>query len=128
MRLWRTRGPCATIGAVDASRIAAVQALRNLPPNELETLASAMAATEVAAGTRVVALDDLGTAVYFIEQGEAEIVNAGNGTTEVLGPGDTFGEIGLLLTGERTATVVARTELRLLSLSGQDFDRIRTEV
>ncbi len=45
-----------------------------------------------------------------------------------LGPGDTFGEISLLLTGQRTATVVARTPMRLLSLSGQDFDRIRVRV
>jgi CRP-like cAMP-binding protein len=47
---------------------------------------------------------------------------------QVLGPGDTFGEIGLVLTGQRTATVVARTPMRLLSLSGQDFDRIRARV
>jgi CRP-like cAMP-binding protein len=32
------------------------------------------------------------------------------------------------LTGERTATVVARTPLRLLSLSDQDFQRIRPRV
>jgi CRP-like cAMP-binding protein len=102
--------------------------LRDLPAQEVETLADAMAAIEVEAGTTVVALDDLGTAVYVIEQGEAEVVNDSETVDDVLGPGDTFGEIGLLLTGERTATVVARTPLRLLSLSGQDFDRIRGDV
>jgi CRP-like cAMP-binding protein len=48
--------------------------------------------------------------------------------SSTLGPGDAFGEIGLLLTGQRTATVAARTPMRLLSLSGQDFERIRERV
>ena len=113
---------------MDASRVAAVDALRDLPAKEIETLADAMTAIEVDGGNQVIALDDLGTALYFIEQGEAEIVRADDTVVGVLGPGDTFGEIGLLLTGERTATVVARTPLRLLSLSGQDFDRIRSDV
>jgi hypothetical protein len=38
------------------------------------------------------------------------------------------GEISLLLTGQRTATVVARTRMRLLSLSGQDLQRIQARV
>src|SRR5215468_759957 len=117
-RTWHTGTACATIRAVYPRRLGAFQAFHDLPANEVETLANAMAATEIEAGTQVVALDDLGTAVYFIEQGEAEVVSGGDTTVEVLGPGDTFGEIGLLLTGERTATVVARTALRLLSLSG----------
>jgi CRP-like cAMP-binding protein len=74
------------------------------------------------------ALDDYGTAIYFIEQGEADVLIAGGEATEALGPGDTFGEIALILTGQRTATVVARTPMRLLSLAGQDFDRIRARV
>ncbi len=48
--------------------------------------------------------------------------------SQALGPGDTFGEIALLLTGQRTASVVARTPMRLLSLSGQDFEGIRARV
>ena len=87
-----------------------------------------MREVEVEAGANVVALDDYGTAIYFIEQGEADVMPGGGEANEAVGPGDVFGEIGLLLTGQRTATVVARTPMRLLSLSGQDFDRIRARV
>lgn len=87
-----------------------------------------MSELEVEAGAKVVTLDDYGTAIYFIEQGEADVDAEGGEATETLGPGDTLGEIALLLTGERTATVVARTPMRLLSLSGQDFERIRPRI
>ena len=87
-----------------------------------------MREVEVDAGAEVVTLDDYGTAIYFIEQGEADVRTDGGEASHALAPGDTFGEIALLLTGERTATVVARTPMRLLSLSGQDFERIRARV
>ena len=80
---------------------------------------------EVEAGAKVITLDDYGTAIYFIEHGEADVLTDGGEAPQTLGPGDTLGEIALLLTGQRSATVVARTPMRLLSLSGQDFERIR---
>jgi len=113
---------------VDASRIAAFPGFADLPADELDDLAAAMNEVEIEAGAEVITIDDYGTAVYFIEQGEADVSDDEGEATEVLGPGDMFGEIGLLLTGERTATVVARTPMLLLSLSGQDFDRIREQV
>jgi CRP-like cAMP-binding protein len=87
-----------------------------------------MSEVEFEAGAQVITLDDYGTAIYFIEQGEADVLAEGDVATKALGPGDAFGEIALLLTGQRTATVVARTPMRLLSLSGQDFERIRAHV
>ena len=113
---------------VDASRIARFPNLADLPAEELEELAAAMSEVELEAGATVITVDDYGTAIYFIEDGTAEVLDNGAETTNALGPGETFGEIGLLLTGQRTATVVARTPMRLLSLSGQDFDRIRPRV
>jgi CRP/FNR family transcriptional regulator, cyclic AMP receptor protein len=113
---------------VDTSRIATFSVLADLPAAELDELAAAMTELEVEAGAKVVTLDDYGTAIYFIEQGEADVDTEGGEATETLGPGDTLGEIALLLTGERTATVVARTPMRLLSLSGQDFEGIRPRV
>jgi CRP-like cAMP-binding protein len=115
-------------GVVDASRIAPFLGVADLPAEELDELAAAVAEVEVEAGATIVTVDDYGTAIYFIEQGNADVLDEGGGTTNALGPGDTFGEIGLLLTGQRTATVVARTPMRLLSLSGQDFERMRARV
>jgi CRP-like cAMP-binding protein len=113
---------------VDTTRIAAFSAFADLPPAELHEVAGAMSEVEVEAGAEVVTVDDYGTAVYFIEQGQADVLSDGGEATKALGPGDMFGEIALLLTGQRTATVVASTPMRLLSLSGQDFERIRAQV
>jgi hypothetical protein len=113
---------------VDRSRLAAVSLVADLPAAELDELAAAVSEVEVEAGAEVVSLDDYGTAIYFIEQGDADVLPDGREATQTLGPGDTFGEIALLLTGERTASVVARTPMRLLSLSGQDFERIQARV
>ena len=113
---------------MDASRVAAFPLFADLPAAELDEVAAAVSEVEVQAGSKIVTVDDYGTALYFVEQGDAEVLSEGGEAAEGLGPGDTFGEISLLLTGERTATVVARTPMRLLSLSDQDFQRIRPRV
>jgi CRP-like cAMP-binding protein len=113
---------------VDSSRLASFPDLAALPAEEVDELAAAMSVVEIEAGANVITADDFGTAIYFIEQGEADVLDEGGEAKEFVGAGDVVGEIGLLLTGERTATVTARTPMRLLSLSGQDFDRIRERV
>jgi CRP-like cAMP-binding protein len=113
---------------VDTSRLAAVPVFADLPAAELDELAGAVNEVEIQAGANVVTLDGYGTAIYFVEEGTADAVGEGGDVVQSLGPGDAFGEIALMLTGQRTATVVARTPMRLLSLSGQDFDRIRARV
>ena len=114
--------------AVDTKRIAAFPDFENLPAEELNELAAAMREEEVDAGAVVIRIDDYGAAIYLIEAGNADVLDDGGALIEALGPGETFGEIGLLLTTQRTATVIARTPMRLFSLSGQDFDQIRPRV
>ena len=48
---------------------------------------------------------------------------AGREAQHRLGPGELFGEIGLLTGRPRSADVVARTPLRLLRLGGETFSR-----
>jgi CRP-like cAMP-binding protein len=119
---------CGTIHTVDARRIAAFPVLAQLPATEVDELAAMAREISVEPDAEVVTVDDYGTAIYFIEEGEADVLIDGGKRIQALGPGDTFGEIALLLTGERTATVVARTPLRLVSLTGADFERIRPRV
>jgi CRP-like cAMP-binding protein len=113
---------------VDTSRIASFPLFADLPAAELDELAAVLRELEVEAGATVTTLDGYGTSMYFIEQGEAAVLTDGGESTPRLGPGDTFGEIAPLLTGQRTATVAARTPMRLLLLSDQDFQRIRARV
>ena len=114
--------------AVDTSRIASFPAFADLPASELDELAAALRELEVEAGATVTTLDGYGTSMYFIEQGEAAVLTDSGESAPRLGHGDTFGEIAPLLTGQRTATVAARTPMRLLLLSDQDFQRIRARV
>jgi CRP-like cAMP-binding protein len=104
------------------------QVFGDLPAGELEELAARLTEVTVAEGANVITLDDYGTAVYFIEEGAADVLGDSRGEAKTLGPGDAVGEIALLLTGQRTSTVVARTPMRLLSLSGQDFELMRDRV
>jgi len=113
---------------VDTSRLTAFLDFAELPAAELDELAAAVTEVDVRAADTILALDDYGTGVYFIEEGAAQVLDDHGEEVDTLGPSDTFGEIALLLTGQRTATVVARTPMRLLSLSGQDFERIRSRV
>ena len=114
---------------IDTARIASAPLFADLPTAELEELSEAMGEAEVDAGTEVVTVDESGSTVYLIEAGEAEVIGAGGPLPVALGPGDTFGEIGLLLrAGKRTATVVARTPMKLLALSEPDFERIQGQI
>jgi CRP-like cAMP-binding protein len=113
---------------MDANRIEAFPDFANLPAEELNELAGVMTEVAVEAGATVIRVEDYGSAVYLIEAGSADVLNDAGEAIAALGPGDTFGEMGLLLATQRTATVVARTPTRLLALSGQDFDGIRPRV
>lgn len=109
-------------------RLAAFPLFADLPAEELDALATVMHVVRADAGERVVTHDEYGTAVFFIEEGEADVLTDVGDPVKRLGRGDMFGEIALLLTGQRTATVVAHTPMLLLTLSGHEFDRIRARV
>lgn len=68
---------------------------------------------------------------YVIAAGECEVVRDGAAGRQVLarlGPGRFFGETGLLAGVPRTATVVAATDVRLLTLSRANFRAALAEV
>ena len=63
---------------------------------------------------------DVGDRYYVIESGEADVVGGGR-VVATLGPGEGFGEIALLRSSRRTATVVAKSDLQLQALGSDRF-------
>lgn len=61
--------------------------------------------------------------LFVIESGEAEVRRDGK-TVATLGEGDVFGEIGVLVTGTRRATVIANTPMRLAAMFSRDFKQV----
>jgi CRP/FNR family transcriptional regulator, cyclic AMP receptor protein len=49
-------------------------------------------------------------------------------TIATLGEGDVFGEIGVLVTGTRRATVVAKTPMRLVAIFSRDFKQVERQM
>ena len=113
---------------MDRTQIERLGPFAELPADEIDELAAVMNHVEVAAGTELITHGKDGYLIYFVEQGEADVVDDGNAVLRSLGPGDTFGEIAILVDGTRTATVVARTDMSLFTLFEFDFEAIRARV
>lgn len=99
--------------------------LHEAPRAALERLATGSTEIEVTPGTDVVVEGATADALYVIEEGEMR-VSARHGEPvarqlATLGPGEVFGEIGLLERIPRTATVTAVSPSRLLRIEGQVF-------
>ena len=79
------------------------------------------------AGETLVTEGDFGYAMFAISDGTANVVR--NETVfRTLGPGDVFGEIAVLSGGRRTATVIATTPMRLITVMNRDVWRLEREV
>ena len=67
----------------------------------------------------------MGELIYFVSEGELEIVrelaHGGEELVKVAGPGDYFGEIGVLFHMPRSATVRARTDATVIGYTAQAF-------
>ena len=62
-------------------------------------------------------------ALYGIERGTAEVTRDGE-VVRTLGPGDVFGEVAVLASGRRTATVTATSAMTLIAVFKRDVWRL----
>jgi CRP/FNR family cyclic AMP-dependent transcriptional regulator len=101
-------------------RLKTVPLFSGCSDRELASLGRFLKEVEYPAGRQIVKEGDAGFGLHVILDGEAKVV-VGDRTRKRLGPGAFFGEISLLDRGPRTATVVAETPVRALSLSAWHF-------
>ena len=72
-----------------------------------------------AAGETLMAEGDFGHSLFLIESGTAEALHAGTKIGD-LGPGDVVGEVAVLASGRRIATVVATSPVQALAFFKRD--------
>ena len=111
---------------MDSSRLASMAFFAELDPSDLELIAARATEVEAAEGDALATEGDFGYALYAIESGTAEVSSDGK-LLRVLGPGDVFGEIAVLASGRRTATVVATSPMHLITLFKRDVWALERE-
>jgi CRP/FNR family transcriptional regulator, cyclic AMP receptor protein len=92
----------------------------DLEKRELEELCQSLKERVFRAGETVAQEGQGGVGFFVIEDGEARVSVRGADRGR-LGPGDYFGEIALIAETDRTATIVAETELHCLGMTFWDF-------
>jgi hypothetical protein len=101
-------------------RLRAIPFLAPLPEATIEQLARAASEEQMKAGDEIVRQGEPGDRFYVIDSGSAEVLVDGLPSAS-LDPGDYFGEIALLRNVPRTATVRAREDGLLLTLTHDAF-------
>lgn len=102
----------------DTDLLASIPFFRPLDGTERATLVRVVEAIRIPAGQTVFAEGDPGDALFVIRRGQVEVfLTDDTGTHVVLetnGPGDFFGEVGLLAPGPRAASAVVTQDLEAL--------------
>ena len=108
---------------MDASRLKSIPLFEEVGDEELAQIAPFATEVSVEEGRELVREGDFSYEFMAIEEGEAEVTRGGEHVAN-LGPGDFFGEMGLLERTLRNATVTAKTPVRLVTLTGWDLKRV----
>jgi voltage-gated potassium channel len=123
---------------MDAERLRQLDLFSGLSKHELEEVARLADEVDVPAGKVLGREGEIAYEFFVIEEGTASVELDGKHVID-LGPDEWFGEIGLLAADRRTATVTARTPMRLAVVFGPSFrdltrrlpdvgERIRAEI
>jgi len=108
-------------------RLKPIHIFKGLKDDEILEIAREFEPERRAAGETVFAQDEEGQSFYIINRGRVKVVRKVRGEDRLVAmlvPGDYFGEAALLYGRRRSATVVAETDVELLRLSKEDFDRL----
>jgi CRP-like cAMP-binding protein len=112
---------------MDAQELAQIPLFSDLSEDDLKALATYADEVTVSEGKHLVDEGGYAYDLFAIVEGKAQVIVGGSVVAE-LGPGDFFGEAGVLEKQQRNATVVAKTRMRLVTLTGWDLRRMRKQL
>jgi CRP/FNR family cyclic AMP-dependent transcriptional regulator len=109
---------------VDVSQLKRIPLFQEVPDENLRQVATFAVSEEHPEGTVVVREGAYSNHFYAIEDGTAKVERDGQKLAD-LGPGDVFGEQGLLEKQERSASVTATSPLKVIKIEHWELDRMK---
>ena len=105
------------------------QAFHRIPPANIAQLFNCMRSAKFPAGDVVIQQGDKGDCYFILTEGRVQVVSQdADGINEIelsqLGVGRGFGEEALLSGNPRNATVRALTDISVMKIDAQDFERL----
>jgi CRP/FNR family transcriptional regulator, cyclic AMP receptor protein len=111
---------------MDVGRLRNIRIFAAMSDTDLRRIATFATEDSAEAGTTLVREGDYSTELVAIEEGTAEVLQ-GDTRIATLGPGDVFGEIGVLENDLRNASVVATSPIRMVKLTTWEIKRLTPE-
>jgi CRP-like cAMP-binding protein len=94
--------------------------ITNLPRETVDTVIATLQHTEIAAGEHIAREGTPADKFFILVEGEAEVLRGGQ-TIDSLSPGQLFGEVAIMRDQPRSATVRAKTDVRMFALERDTF-------
>ena len=111
---------------MDVGRLREIEVFAEMSETDLRRIAAFATEDSAQEGTTIVREGDYSTELIAIEEGTAEVRHDGR-LLATLGPGDVFGETGVLEQGLRNASVVATSRMRMVKLTTWEIKRLTPE-
>jgi CRP/FNR family transcriptional regulator, cyclic AMP receptor protein len=112
---------------MDATQLKRIPIFEDVPDEDLTVITTFATSDEVPEGAVIVKEGDYANEFMAIEEGSAKVTRGGEQVGE-LGPGDIFGEIGLIERQKRTATVEATSRVKLIKIEHWELQRMKKKL
>jgi CRP/FNR family cyclic AMP-dependent transcriptional regulator len=109
---------------VDVSALKNAPLFADVPDEALSKVATFATLESVADGKTIIREGGFSNDFYVIDDGTVKVEREGDHVAD-LGPGDVFGEQGLLERQARSATVIATSPVRLIKIEHWELARMR---
>ena len=112
---------------MDAQRLEGLPLFESLGKDELRRLASVTDEVDIREGEELLHQGDFAHEFMVVMDGSAEVVRDSEHVAD-LGPGDFLGEIAALDRGQRNATVVASSAMRVVVMTDRDLRHLARDM
>lgn len=109
---------------MDVVQLKRIPLFQSASDEDLKIVATFAKDKEVPEGTVLMKEGGFSNELMAIEEGEAEVLKDGEKVAD-LGPGDFFGEAGLLEKTPRNASVVAKTRVKVIMIERWEIPRMK---